>query len=106
MNVNKSILKGLSEAVEYEKGNKSKAKKSILEITELPKYHGNKIKKIRIKENLSQAAFAKALGVSVKAVEAWEADRNIPSGPVQRLLSMIEQDKEVLEKNKILIRKK
>jgi len=105
MNVNKSILKGLSEAVEYEKGKKSKATKSIVEITELPRYHGNKIKEIRKNKNLSQLAFAKALGVSVKSVEAWEADRNVPSGPVQRLLSMIEREREVLEKNKILIEK-
>jgi|ASRP01.1.fsa_nt_gi putative transcriptional regulator len=105
MDVSKSILRGLSEAVEYEKGNQSKATRSRVEIAELPSYHGVKIKEIRMKKKLSQAAFAKVIGVSVKTVEAWEADRNIPSGPVQRLLDMIEREENVLENSNILLLK-
>lgn len=103
MDVAKSILQGLSEAIEYEKGDKSKAGKSFVEIAELPHYHGGQIREIRNKKQLSQAAFAKTLGVAVKTVEAWEADRNVPSGPVQRLLSLILQDEDILEKSHILI---
>ena len=91
MNVKESIIQGLTEAVEYEKGNKSKAKRSIVEIADLPNYHGKQVKEIRLKKNLSQVAFAQVIGVAAKTVEAWESDRNIPSGTVQRLLSMMFQ---------------
>lgn len=105
MDIARSILQGLSEAIEYENGNKSKATVSKVEIAEIPHYHGNQIKEIRMKKSLSQAAFARAMGVAVKTVEAWEADRNVPAGPVQRLFSLIVEDEQVLEKNHILIMK-
>ncbi len=41
----------------------------------------------------------------MKTVEAWEADRNVPSGPVQRLLSLIIKDDQILEKNHIVLMK-
>jgi putative transcriptional regulator len=102
MDVSKSILQGLQEAVEFEKGNKSKAVTRKVEIAELTHYHGYQIKEIRMRKSLSQAAFAKTMGVAAKTVEAWEADRNVPSGPVQRLLSLIIEDEQILEKNHIL----
>ena len=105
MDLYKSIAQGLNEAIDYEKGNKKKANKSIIEIAQLPEYHGQQVKDIRLKKHLSQVAFAKVLGVSVKAVEAWEADRNIPSGPVQRFLDMLEKDDQLLEKNQIVMMK-
>lgn len=105
MDVAKSILQGLSEAVEYEKGNKAKATVSKVEIAEVPHFHGQQVKEIRMKKSLSQAAFAKAIGVAVKTVEAWEADRNVPSGPVQRLLGLILEDDQILERYNILTMK-
>ncbi|WP_282432928.1 helix-turn-helix domain-containing protein [Pelotomaculum propionicicum] len=39
---------------------------------------------MRTKLDLSQSAFANIIGVSKKAVEAWEAGVNIPQGPAQR----------------------
>lgn len=103
MSISKSIIQGLSEAVEYEKGNQSKARRRQVEFAELPHLHGDRIKRIRMRKGLSQLAFAKVIGVGVKTVEAWEADKSIPSGPAQRLLGIIEQDDEVLERNKILV---
>lgn len=103
MDIAKSILQGLSEAIEYEKGYKAKATINKVEIADVPHYHGSQIREIRLKKSLSQAAFARAMGVAVKTVEAWETDRNVPSGPVQRLLSLIVEDDQVLEKNNILM---
>ena len=60
-------------------------------------YHGNDIKKIRQKLNMTQAVFAELMGVSPKTVEAWEADRNIPQGPAQRILEMIIKDSSMVE---------
>ena len=37
--------------------------------------------------------FAKYIGVSTKTVEAWEAGRNKPSGPSNRLLWLLDMGK-------------
>jgi putative transcriptional regulator len=51
------------------------------------------IKRLRTRTlGVSQSVFARLLGVSPKLVEAWEAGRNIPAGPVSRLFEIIEQD--------------
>ncbi|HEY7089942.1 MAG TPA: hypothetical protein VH518_17730 [Tepidisphaeraceae bacterium] len=41
---------------------------------------------------VSQAVFGSLLGVSSKLVEAWEAGRNVPAGPVRRLFELIARD--------------
>jgi putative transcriptional regulator len=46
---------------------------------------------IRAKLNLSQAAFAGLMGVSVRTVQDWEQGRRKPSGPALALLRIAEQ---------------
>jgi DNA-binding transcriptional regulator YiaG len=54
---------------------------------------GAEIKRLRTETlGVSQTVFARLLGVSVKLVEAWEAGRNTPAGPVRRLFEFIERD--------------
>ena len=81
------IKLGLEQAVEYEKGNLN-AKKTTITILPLDTFTASEIKEIRIKAGMTQASFAKYLGVSVKTVEAWEAGRNHPEGAACRLLSL------------------
>lgn len=50
---------------------------------------------IRAKLNLSQAAFAGMMGVSVRTVQDWEQGRRKPSGPAEALLRIAEQKPEV-----------
>jgi putative transcriptional regulator len=51
----------------------------------------HEIRRLRTKRlGVSQAVFAQLLGVSTKLVEAWEAGRNVPAGPVWRLIELIE----------------
>jgi len=45
---------------------------------------GNRIKKIRKALDMTQTDFAKAIGVSKRAVQEWEAGRRSPSEPVLR----------------------
>lgn len=52
-------------------------------------YTGSEIKWTRERLRVSQAVFARLMGVSAKAVEAWEGDTNVPTGPVCRLLEEI-----------------
>lgn len=58
----------------------------------LKEYEAADIKKIRNNIGATQVVFAGILGVSKKAVEAWESGRNKPDGPSRRLLAAIEED--------------
>ena len=46
---------------------------------------------IRKQLNLSQAAFAGLMGVSLRTVQDWEQGRRTPSGPAKSLLRIAEQ---------------
>ena len=50
---------------------------------------------IRRNLNLSQAAFAGLMGVSLRTVQDWEQGRRQPSGPAKSLLRIAEQHPEV-----------
>jgi putative transcriptional regulator len=51
--------------------------------------------RIRARLQLSQAAFAGLMGVSVRTVQDWEQGRRKPSGPAEALLRIAEQHPEV-----------
>ena len=91
MNVFDDIKTGLNEAIKYEKG-KGKAKITVVAIFPIDTFSASDIKEIRLATGLTQALFAKFMGVSVKTVEAWESGRNHPEGTACRLLSMTKND--------------
>ena len=85
------IKLGLTQAIEYEKGN-LKAKKIKRTVKPPERFTSSEIKEIRINTGLTQALFAEYMGVSVKTVEAWEAGRNHPDGAACRLLTLTRQN--------------
>ena len=87
------IKTGLTQAIEYEKGN-LRAKTTSLSIAPVDVFTPVEIKGIRKSTGLTQVLFAKYMGVSVKTVEAWEAGRNHPDGAACRLLSLTRNDPE------------
>ena len=103
MSVYEGIMQGLQEAVEYNEG-KITARKSKLSIDPVRVLRGTEIKKIRRSLDMTQVLFADLMGVSLKTVEAWEGEKNIPNGPARRLLSMIEKDQNLPEKYGIVCR--
>lgn len=86
-----SIKTSLNQAIEYERGNKTIAKSTTVIVSELPEYKGSQVKTIRENLGLTQRTFAYVVGVSQKTVEAWEANRNIPQGPAQRFLALMDK---------------
>ena len=96
MNVFESIVNGLNEAIEYEKGNPS-AKTATITIEPLPEITAEEVKAVRNNVGLTQAMFAAVIGVSPKTVEAWEAGTNRPIGPARRMISIIQTNPNILE---------
>jgi len=41
--------------------------------------------------------------VSKKTIEVWEAGRNVPSGSASRLVEIIDKDKGILERERIMV---
>lgn len=87
-----SIVRGLNEAIEYEKGNLKGFRTRTVKISPLPSYKAPQIRTMRIELDLSQMAFANIVGVSKKTVEAWECGRNTPKGSSLRMLEMLEKN--------------
>ena len=86
-----SIKRGLDEALEYQKGN-MKCRSFKIHFEPIPEYEPDDIKRIRTDSQMTQTAFAIFLGVTNKAVEAWESGRNKPNGSARRLMSVAEND--------------
>ena len=103
MSIFDEIKTGLDQAIEYEKGN-LKAKKTTLTINPVDTFTPREIKEIRSSTGLTQALFAKYMGVSVKTVEAWEAGKNHPEGTACRLLTLTRKDPAFPQKSGIVLR--
>jgi len=96
MSIYESLVRGLNEAIEYERGTISLRSNTLI-ISDPEEFNANDIKNIRTETGLSQAVFAAAMGVSKKTVEAWEAGRNTPSGTAKRLLAIVEENPKFFE---------
>jgi putative transcriptional regulator len=88
-----SLRRGLEEALEYTKGN-LECRSFKVRFEPVPEYAPEDIKRIRTKAQMTQTGFAGFLGVTAKAVEAWENGRNKPGGPARRLMSVADTDPE------------
>lgn len=89
-----SILSGaLDEAINDTKTKKLPRNVRSIEIEPAGVYTSAQVKNIREKIGLTQKLFAKYIGVSTKTVEAWEAGRNKPSAPSNRLLWLLDMGK-------------
>jgi putative transcriptional regulator len=58
--------------------------------------HFPPISEIREGVGLSQSAFAKLLGVSVRTLQEWEQGRRTPSGPARTLLAIAHKNPRAL----------
>jgi len=54
------------------------------------------VAKIREKAGLSQAEFARLIGVSVRTLQEWEQGRRVPSGPARTLLMVADKNPKAL----------
>lgn len=85
-----SIKQGLEEALEYSKGNASKA--IIHEFTAVD------VKDLRAKVGMSQNEFASAFGISVATLRHWERGDRTPQGPALVLLNVVAKEPQAVLK--------
>jgi len=91
-----SITAGLKEAIAYAEGKETGAVVHRIELAAVD------VAAIRARTGLSQAAFARSIGVAKGTLLNWEQGRRRPTGPAQVLLAIIARRpalvREVLER--------
>lgn len=83
MSAYESIKQGLNEALALAVGHASDARVHKVEVQAV------NVAAIRAKTGLSQAAFARCIGVTKRTLLNWEHGRRRPTGPAQALLALI-----------------
>jgi putative transcriptional regulator len=115
-----SVMEGLSELLDYAGGDRTKARRRIVErpepsvraesrgsppnitVAPLHVYTKEEIRRIRLNNNLTLKTFASCMGVSQKTVESWEKGTNVPSGASLRLLQIFENKPNALRELEII----
>ena len=83
-----SIKQGLTEALEFSKGNTTKA--IVHEFSPLD------VKNIRAKIGMTQNEFASAFGISVSTLRHWERGDRTPHGPALVLLNVVAKEPQLV----------
>ena len=100
-----AIRQGLLEAIAYEKGQgRETVVVRTMSINEIKTFTPEEIKQIRINANMTQSVFASCIGVTKKAIEAWEGGRSKPDGAARRTLGLMEKNPRFADEVGIIIR--
>lgn len=98
------IMKGLNEAIEYESGGSVPVKINRLSVQTVSDFSPDEIKAIRLNAEMTQSIFAACIGVTKKAVEAWEGGRSKPDGAARRTLGLMKNNPRFADEMGIIIR--
>jgi len=91
MSAFESIKQGLEEAKAFSKGQGANATVYEIAVPEID------VTKIRAQTGLSQAEFARSIGVAKGTLLNWEHGRRTPNGPAQVLLALIARKPSVVQ---------
>lgn len=91
MSAFESIKQGLKEAKEFSKGQGANATVHEIAVPEID------VTEIRAQTGLSQAEFARSIGVAKGTLLNWEHGRRTPNGPAQVLLALIARKPSVVQ---------
>ena len=86
------ILKGLQEAEAFLKGELTGAVVHQIEVPD------TEVRAIRVATGLSQAEFARSIGVKKATLLNWEQQRRSPDGPARVLLALIAKDPGIVQR--------
>ena len=87
-----SIEQGLKEALAFARGDRSGAVVHEIDI------HTPDVPAIRARTGLSQAEFARSIGVKKATLLNWEQTRRVPDGPARVLLALIEKEPGIVQR--------
>lgn len=91
MSAFESIRQGLEEAKAYSKGQGADARVHEISVPDI------NVSEIRAQTGLSQAEFARSIGVAKGTLLNWEHGRRQPNGPAQVLLALIARKPSVVQ---------
>ncbi|UOA17186.1 helix-turn-helix domain-containing protein [Sulfitobacter dubius] len=91
MSAFESIKQGLEEAKAFSKGQGADALVHEIAVPEI------NVAEVRAKTGLSQAEFARSIGVAKGTLLNWEHGRRTPNGPAQVLLALIARKPSVVQ---------
>lgn len=91
MSAFESIKQGLEEAKAFSKGQGANAVVHEISVPEID------VSEIRAQTGLSQAEFARSIGVAKGTLLNWEHGRRAPNGPAQVLLALIARRPSVVQ---------
>jgi putative transcriptional regulator len=89
----RQIEKGLLEALAYARGEDIGAVVHHIEVPDAPD-----VKAIRASTGLSQAEFARSIGVKKATLLNWEQERRRPEGPARVLLALIAKEPGIVQR--------
>jgi putative transcriptional regulator len=90
--VAEQIRKGLEEAVRHASGEITLKTTTITMPERPPEIGADELIKLRLKNRMSQAVFARTLNVSTKTVQSWEHGQRRPSQAALRLIQVFRTD--------------
>ena len=82
------MMSSLNEIIAYENGEETDVVVHKVTIQEVKTFSPTEIRQIRLDANMTQSTFAACIGVTKKAVEAWEGGRSKPDGAARRTLGL------------------
>ncbi len=92
----RSIEKGLKEALAHARGEVASAtSETVVHEIEVPEPD---VRAIRARTGLSQAAFARSIGIAKGTLLQWEQRRRRPRGPARVLLALIDKDPAIVQR--------
>jgi putative transcriptional regulator len=91
------LLEGMKEIIDHQEGKITLRTSEFEMLAPPPELSARDVAKIRSQNlHMSQGAFAKLLGVSVRVVQSWEQGDKKPSGAARRLLQVAARDPKAL----------
>lgn len=88
-----SIMRGLQEVEAYLQGAREGYVVHQIEVPDTPD-----VKAIRASTGLSQAEFARSIGVKKATLLNWEQERRKPEGPARVLLALIAKEPGIVQR--------
>ena len=84
------MLSSLNEIIAYENGEDNGVVVHRVTVEDVKTFSPTEIKQIRLDANMTQSLFAACIGVTKKAVEAWEGGRSKPDGAARRTIGLMQ----------------